>query len=90
MPGQYTIRVDPSVSPVQHASRNIPIEAREEIEKVLQKIVDNEIIAPVTKPTEWVSSLTYSRKSDGIICPSLDPHNLNKAIIYEHYKVPTF
>ena len=67
----------------------MPIEAREEIEKALQKMVDNGIITPVTEPTEWVSSLTYPRKSDGTICPCLDPHNLNKAIIHEHYKAPT-
>ena len=52
-------------------------------------MVDNWIDTPVTEPTEWVSSLTYSRKSDGIICPCLDPHILNKAIICEHYKAPT-
>ena len=52
-------------------------------------MVDNGIIAPVTEPTKWVSSLTYPRKSDGTICPCLDPHDLNKAIICEHYKAPT-
>ena len=52
-------------------------------------MVDNGIIAPVTEPSEWVSPLTYPRKSDGPICPCLDPHDLNKAIIHEHYKAPT-
>ena len=75
MPGQYTIKVDTSIHPVQHTRRKVPIEAREEIEKALQKMVDNEIITPVTEPTEWVSSLTYPRKSDGSICPCLDPCN---------------
>ena len=89
MPGQYTIKLDTSIHPVQHARRKVPIEAREEIEKALQKMVDNEIITPVTEPTEWVSSLTYPRKSDGSICPCLDPRDLNKAIIREHYKAPT-
>ena len=61
MPGQYTIRVDSPIPPVQHAYRKVPIEARQEIEKALQKMVDNGIIAPVTKPTKWVSSLAYPR-----------------------------
>ena len=73
MPGQYTLKVDTSIHPVQHAQRKVPIEAKEEIEKALLKMVDNGIITPVTKPTEWVSSLTYPRKSDGTICPCLDP-----------------
>ena len=29
MPGQYTIRVDTSIHPVQHARRKVPIEAKE-------------------------------------------------------------
>ena len=89
MPGQYTIRVDTSIHPMQHTRRKVPIEAREEIEKALQKMVDNEIITPVTEPTKWVSSLTYPRKSDGSIHPCFDPCDLNKAIICEHYKAPT-
>ena len=54
-------------------------------------MVDNGTTAPITEPTEWVSSssLTYPRKSDGTICPCLDAHTLNKAINHEHYKAPT-
>ena len=37
MQGEYTIHVDPSISPVQHAYRKAHIEARVEIEKALQK-----------------------------------------------------
>ena len=89
MPGVYTIRLDPSVSPVQHARRKVPIECREAIEKLLQDMVDQAIITPVTEPTEWVSSLTYPHKADGSLCICLDSHDLNKAIIREHYKAPT-
>ena len=53
MPGVYTICLDPSVPPVQHAHRKVPIECREAIEKLLQDMVDQKIIAPVTEPTEW-------------------------------------
>ena len=37
MPGEYIICVDPSIPPVQYAYKKVPIEAREEIEKALQK-----------------------------------------------------
>ena len=43
--------VDPSIPPVQHACRNVLIEAIEEIEKAL-KMVDKGIITPVTEPQE--------------------------------------
>ena len=47
MPGVYTIHLDPSVPPIQHACRKVPIECREAIEKLLQDMVNQEIIAPV-------------------------------------------
>ena len=89
MPGVYTIRLDPSAPPVQHARRKVPIECREAIEKLLQDMVDQAIIAPVTESTEWVSSLTHPQKQDGSPHICLDPHDINKAIIWEHYKAPT-
>ena len=88
MPGVYTIHLDPSIPPVQHARRKIPTECREAIEKLLQDMVDQGIIAPVTEPTEWVSSLTYPQKPDGSLHICLEPRDLNKAITWEHYKAP--
>ena len=52
-------------------------------------MVDQAIIAPITEPMEWVSSLTYPHKADGSLCICLNPCDLNKAIIWEHYKAPT-
>ena len=89
MPETYTVCLDPSVPPAQHARRKVPIEYKEQIEKALQQIEDLKIITPATIPTEWVSSITYPRKPDGMLCICLDPRDLNKAIIREHYKAPT-
>ena len=47
------------------------------------------IIAKVTEPTEWVNSITYPLKPNGDLCICLDPKDLNKVIIREHYKPPT-
>ena len=81
MPGVYTIRLDPSVPPLQHARRKVPIECMEAIEKLLQDMVDQAIIAPVTEPMELVSFLTYPHKADGSLRICLKPCDLNKAII---------
>ena len=89
MSGKYTIRLDPAITPVQHARRKVPIHYKEEIEKTLKEMEQLEIITPVTAPTEWVSSITYPTKPDGSLRICLDPRNLNKAIIREHYKAPT-
>ena len=74
----YTIRTDPAFPPVQHARCKVPIEYREQIEKALDKMVLKGVIAPVSKPTTWVSSLTYPHKPDGSLCICLE---LYKAIV---------
>ena len=56
---------------------------------LLQDMIDQAIIAPVTQLMEWVSSLTYPQKQDGSLCICLDPCDLNKVIIQDHYKAPT-
>ena len=89
LPGIYTMHLDPSIPPVQHARRKVPIECKEQIEKALQKMEDLQIITPVTEPIEWVSSITYPRKSDSTIHICLDPKDLNIVIISKHYKAPT-
>ena len=52
-------------------------------------MVDLGVIAKVTEPTDWVSSLVYSRKSNGRLRVCLDPKDLNKAIKRPHYRTPT-
>ena len=89
MSGTYTIRTDPSVLPIQHAPCKVPITYREQIECTLNGMVTKGIIAPVSRPTERVSSLTYPCKPDGTLCICLDPKDLNKAIVQDHYKAPT-
>ena len=90
MSDKYTIYLDPTVPPVQHARHKVPIHYKEEIEKTLKEAEQLLIITPVTRPTEWVSSITYLTKPDGSLRLCLDPYDLNKAIIREHYKAPTF
>ena len=52
-------------------------------------MVNKGVITPVSPPTKWVSSLTYSCKVDGILHICLDPKDLEKVIMWEHYKAPT-
>ena len=82
--GAYNIRVDPTVKPATHARRKVPIESKE-----LDYLIEEEIITEQVKPTPWVSSVTFPRKQNGEVRVCLDPSNLNKAIIREHYKPMT-
>ena len=87
--GEYNIVTDETVPPVQHPMRKTPIEYQEKIEQELDRMVTQGIITPVKEPTEWVNSMTYPMKPNGDLRICLDPKNLNKAIIREHYKPPT-
>ena len=80
---------DTNVPPSQHAMRKIPIEYQEKIEKELDRMEEQGISTKVTEATEWVNSITYPVKPNGDLRICLDPKDLNKAIIREHYKAPT-
>jgi len=50
---------------------------------------DNEILAHVTEPTDWVSSMVLVKKPDGTVRICLDPTDLNRAIKRPIYPLPT-
>ena len=89
MSGEYNIKTDPTVLPVQHGRWKVSIEYKEDIEKQLEEMVHQGIIMKQTEPTPWVSSLTYPKKANGKLRICLDPKDLNKAIIGENHKAPT-
>ncbi|XP_014673091.1 PREDICTED: uncharacterized protein LOC106813467 [Priapulus caudatus] len=88
-PGEYHIMVDPNIPPVVHAPRKTPIQMKDEINTQLDQLVKQGVIRRVTEPSEWVSSLTYSRKADGSLRICLDPKELNRAILRSHNNTPT-
>ena len=89
MQGEYNIKIDLTVPPVQHRRWKVPIEYKEEIEKELAEMVQQRIITKQTEPTPWGSSLTYPKKANSKLRICLDPKDLNKAIIHENHKAPT-
>ena len=62
MQGEYNIKTDPTVPPVQHGRWKVPIEYKEKIKKELAEMVWQRIITKQTKPTPWVSSLDILQK----------------------------
>ena len=51
--GAYNIRVDPTVKPATHATRKVPIESKEAIDKELDYLIEEEIITEQVEPTPW-------------------------------------
>ena len=87
--GEYSIRLDSSVQPVQHAARRVPVAIREKLKETLDEMVKSDIITPVEEPTEWISSMVAITKKDDRLRICLDPKDLNRAIQREHYQLPT-
>ena len=87
--GQYHIRIDESVPPVQHAPRHVAVPLREVLQRTLTELTQQEIIAPVQEPTTWISSMVVVPKKNGTLRICLDPQDLNRAIQREHYPLPT-
>ena len=87
--GEYTIKIDPSVAPVQQARRKVPIESKEAISAALDSMIAEDILEPQIEPTPWVNNATYPVKPTGEVRPCLDCIPLNKAIIRENHTPPT-
>jgi len=87
--GVYHIQLDPQIKPVQHVPRRVPVSYRDKPKQTLNDLVKQEVLTPVTKLTEWVSSMVAVPKQDGRIRLCLDPKELNKVIQREHYPLPT-
>ena len=87
--GQYTIRLDETVPPVQHAPRRIAVALRPQLKDTLDALEAQGVIAQVTTPTKWISSNVAVPKKNGKLRICLDPKYLNRAIQREKYQLPT-
>ena len=47
------------------------------------------VIHRVDYPTEWVNSMVITQKPNGDLRICLDPKDLNRNILREHYQLPT-
>jgi hypothetical protein len=103
-PGKLTsevhLEVDPSVSPVIHPPRKIPVALLDPVKAKLHEMEEDGIIVREEGHTPWVSSMVVvdkrkgENKNDGSptarevrIC--LDPRDFNKALKRPHYPMVT-
>ena len=85
----HKLIIDPNVVCHIDPPRRVPIALKDTIKKELDKMVEQQIIRPITEPTEWVSSLTYVTKQDGSLRVCLDPRHLNRALLRPYHQIPT-
>ncbi|KAJ8412727.1 hypothetical protein AAFF_G00116780 [Aldrovandia affinis] len=88
-PGEHHICTDPKVPPVIHGCRRIPYSVYDRLKDTLDDLQKRGVISRVTKPTAWVSSLCITEKRNGSLRVCLDPKDLNRAILHQHFSIPT-
>lgn len=88
-PKDYHIIMDSNVSPVVYPPRRIPETLHDKLKRKLCEMEVDGIISRIEEPTEWVSPLLIREKKDGSLRICLDPIHLNKAIVREHFLMPT-
>ena len=79
LPGEHTIMLDPSVPPVNHPARKVPVSLKEKIKGELDRMEKAGVIVRQTEPTDWVNCMVAVVKPNKIrIC--IDPRDLKEAI----------
>ena len=87
--GEYRIEIDERVEPVKLPKRRVPVAMMTPLKLELQDLQRREIIAPVEKSTDWISSLVTVQKQNGKLRICIDPQPLNKALKRSHFPLPT-
>ena len=89
MPGHHSIQVDPSVKPVVHPPRKVPLALKSKVKTELDRMESEGIVIKQTEPTPWVNSMVSVAKSNGKVRLCIDPRDLNVAIQREHFPMKT-
>ncbi|KAK7901627.1 hypothetical protein WMY93_018396 [Mugilogobius chulae] len=87
--GEYKIEIDKTVPPVKLPKRRVPVAMMAPLKQELKDLEAKEIIAPVERSTDWISSMVSVTKPNGKPRICIDPKPLNKALKRSHFPLPT-
>ncbi len=85
------LHIDRTITPKQQPYRRVPYHLAKPIEKKLDKLIENDVIEAIEKPSEWVSALVAvpKPKKPGEVRLTIDSRFANKAIKSIKYVTPT-
>ena len=86
---EYEIRLDKDAKPVVHPPRKIPFALKNKVKYELSRLERMRVIQNDSEPTEWVNSLVVVEKPNKDVRLCLNPRDLNKSILREHYPMKT-
>ena len=87
---QINIHTDPNIKPFAQKARRLPIIMQKQVDQELDKLLQLNVIEPISDPPTWVSPLVIVPKRDSKsvrIC--VDMRAVNTSIIREPYQIPT-
>ena len=87
--GEAKIQLQEEAVGVIDAPRRVPLALKDRLKQELDRMQEQDVIAKVAEPTDWVNSLVVVEKPNGKLRVCLDPRNLNKAVKRPHYNMPT-
>ena len=85
----YHIEIDPTAQPVVHPPCKVPVTLREPLRLELKRMVEEYILAPVSKATDWLSSMVTVVKPNNKLRMCIDSKVLNRAIKRPYCPLPT-
>ncbi|GBN97820.1 hypothetical protein AVEN_212559-1 [Araneus ventricosus] len=89
MKGCYSIKLKPGAIPFAiTCPRRVPIPLLKQTKAELERMVEEKLITPVLKPTEWCAPVVIVPKSDGNVRICLDLIELNKNVMRELHPLP--
>jgi hypothetical protein len=90
--GEYHITTDPSVPPVIHPPRRVPISLKNDIKKELEEMVANGILTKINEgePTRWVIKQSrLQEETEWTIAFMPRPKRPKHSYLREHHAIPT-
>ena len=90
LPGEYDIKLDSHIPPVQNRPRKVPHMMKSAVEEKIRSLIQCGVLAPVESPTEWISNVTAVWKVDKKqIHVCLYPRDFNRAVRRNHFNMLT-
>lgn len=87
--GEQSLKIKADATSMIMPNRKVPVSLKEPLLNELNRMLKLGVIAKVEEPTEWVSQSVLAPKKNGSVRLCLDPRDLNKVLLREHYTLPT-
>lgn len=84
----YHMTLKDDAVPTVASTRQVPLSIRKELMQELDRLVQDNILEPVSEPTDWVHPIVIVKKPSGGLRICIDPWPLNKYLKRKHYILP--